>query len=402
MVKRYHILTVAFIFLLVLAACQRKDEVELEVAVHSTTIPGERGTQFVSVTANPGQEWTISLTDENGQAIDWAQVEPATGVGTRTSVTITWDQNYTDEARVVRIVCISNTGRSFVMVTQLPVASSPEAFPDEIQPDPVRKWMELPATDDASLYFISHASTTSATAGRNYSYYWDPNALVAHWVAYPLNKSLIASGGRTNEWGLDPKLPKSRQPWLFSGYRSSAPGGNSDGGVQWYDRGHQLPSADRLAHDDNVATFYGTNMTPQINELNANIWAALEGGVRDWSKQFDTLYVVTGCVVKGSTKFAYDNEGKKVTVPVAYYKALLGYDKSRAKGITAQTQGYTGVAFYLEHKGYPNNDYMPMAMTIDDLEAKVGIDFFVNLPDAIGDNLAIKVESTRDNFWWGK
>ena len=43
-----------------------------------------------------------------------------------------------------------------------------------------------------------------------------------------------------------------------------------------------------------------------------------------------------------------------------------------------------------------------MAMTIDELEAKVGVDFFVNLPAAIGENLAAKVEATKDNFWWGK
>ena len=401
MTTRFRYIAVCLILFL-LAACGRKEEVALEVIAKKPVVEGDRGTQFVTVVANPGQEWTISLTDENGQAIDWMQVEPATGVGACSSVTITWDRNYTGAERVVRVVCVSDTGRSFVLVTQQPMASDPEVYPDDIIADPVRKWMELPATNDPSLYFISHASATNATAGRNYSYYWDPNALVAHWVAYPLNKSLIASGSRTNEWGLDPKLPKSRQPWLFSGYRSSSSSGNSDGGVQWYDRGHQLPSADRLAHDDNVQTFYGTNMTPQINELNANIWASLESGVRDWSKQFDTLYVVTGCVVKGSTKYAYDNEGKKVTVPVGYYKAILGYDKSLAKGITAQTQGYTGVAFYLEHRGYSDNNYMATAMTIEALEEMVDVDFFVNLPAAIGDNLAAKVESTKDNFWWGK
>ncbi|MBP5504488.1 MAG: DNA/RNA non-specific endonuclease [Bacteroidales bacterium] len=383
-------------------SCGRKDEVEFKVDVRHVAVESDRGTQFVTVSAPAGQEWTITLTDENGQPVDWAVVDPASGVGTRTAVTITWDQNYTSEARTIVITCRSDSKTSSVKVVQAAKPADAVLFPDKIQPDPVRRWMELPATNNESLYFISHPSSTSETAGRNYSYYWDVANLVAHWVAYPLNKNLIGSGGRTNLWGLDPKLPKDKQPWLFSGYRSSASSGNSDGGTQWYDRGHQMPSADRLNYSDNIQTFYGTNMTPQINELNSNIWAALEGSVRDWSKKFDTLYVVTGCVIDGSTQFAYDNEGKKVTVPVGYYKALLGYDKKHKNGIAAQTQGYTGVAFYFEHKGYPDSQYMNQAMTIDELEKKVGEDFFVNLPSEIGEVLAAKVESTKDNFWWSK
>ena len=110
--------------------------------------------------------------------------------------------------------------------------------------------------------------------------------------------------------------------------------------------------------------------------------------------------MVTGCVVEGSTSYAYDNEGKKVTAPVGYYKALLGYQKSPAVGITAQTHGYTGVAFYFENRAYSGNNYKANAMTIDELEAKTGVDFFVNLPAAIGSDLAGKVESTKDNYWY--
>ena len=226
------------------------------------------------------------------------------------------------------------------------------------------------------------------------------NALVAHWVAYPLNTALIGKGSRTDAWDLDPKLPRSAQPVLYSGYRSGYNSGNINGGSTWYDRGHQCPSADRLNYSDNIKTFYGTNMTPQDPDLNQKIWASLETYVRDKSRSFDTLYVVTGCVVEGSTAYAYDNEGKKVTAPVGYYKALLGYQKSRSVGITAQTYGYTGVAFYFENRAYSGNNYKNNAMTIDALEAKTGVDFFVNLPAAIGADLADKVESTKDNYWY--
>ena len=143
-------------------------------------------------------------------------------------------------------------------------------------------------------------------------------------------------------------------------------------------------------------------MTPQNGSFNGGIWNTLENRVRAWSKQLDTLYVVSGCVIEGSTTYAKDNNGRNVTVPVAYYKALLGFDKSKKAGITSQTSGYTGIAFYFDHHGdYSSSSYMNYSMTIDALEAKVGVDFFVNLPPAIGEDKANKVESTRDN-WWSK
>ena len=222
--------------------------------------------------------------------------------------------------------------------------------------------------------------------------------MVALWVAYPLNDDIIGSGSRTNAWGYDPKLPQDKQPLLKKAYRSSSSSGNSDGGTTW-SRGHQIPSADRLRHADNVQTFYYTNMTPQSSSFNGGIWNTLENQVRDWAQSFDTLYVVTGCVVKDSKSYAYDNNGKKVAIPTGYYKALLGYDKSKKKGITSQTNGYTGIAFYFDHKSYSGSSYSSYSMTIDELEKKIGIDFFVNLPDAIGKEKADKVESTSDSFW---
>lgn len=254
--------------------------------------------------------------------------------------------------------------------------------------DPVYTgWMELPAVDNPNLRFIIHESSANPS-GRNYSLYWDVNNLVAHWVAYPINEDIIGSGSRTDEWGYDPKLDKTEQPLLKKAFSGS------------WDRGHQIPSADRLRRADNVQTFFYTNMTPQNSSFNGGIWNNLEGKVRAWSKQLDTLYVVSGCVVEGSTTYAYDNNGKKVTVPVAYYKALLGYDKSKTVGITSQTSGYTGIAFYFVHQGgYTASAYMNYSMTIDELEAKVGVDFFVNLPGAVGDAKANKVESTKDTWW---
>ena len=95
---------------------------------------------------------------------------------------------------------------------------------------------------------------------------------------------------------------------------------------------------------------------------------------------------------------AYDNDGKSVTVPTGYYKALLGYKKSGSVGNSSQNGGYTGCAFWFDHVAF-SGDFMTKAMTISELEEKVGVNFFVNLPSVINADKAKAVEETKDAWW---
>lgn len=258
--------------------------------------------------------------------------------------------------------------------------------PTELKSDPVGAWMELPATTNKDLYFIHRKMTINSKEYRNYSYFYDKDARLAHWVAYPLNETLIGKGSRSDNWTLEPKIPAKYQQIIYSGYKGG------------YQRGHQIPSADRYAGGSNPTTFYFPNSTPQKGELNEKAWATLEQKVRDWSKQMDTLYVVTGADLRGTTETAEDNEGNKIPVPVGYYKALLGYKKDASIG--SSTDGYIGLGFYFEHKGYDDASIMTtQVMTLDALEEKMGMDFFVNLPGKVGEDKAKQVESTKDAWW---
>ena len=136
-------------------------------------------------------------------------------------------------------------------------------------------------------------------------------------------------------------------------------------------------------------------MTPQLGSLNQKKWADLETQIRNWSYSLDTLYVVTGADIRGAKDVAYDNNGAACTVPEGYFKALLGFKKGSSIG----TGGYVGIAFYFEHRSY-NNDIMNQSMTIDELENRLGYDFFVNLPRKIGEEWAAKVESDVDDWWY--
>lgn len=250
-----------------------------------------------------------------------------------------------------------------------------------------RDWMELPlipASRSADVYSLD--MRVDGESQRNYTFLWDRSRMTADWVAYPLCRGNIGEGKRSNAFGLNPFLPESIQPLLIKGYRA----GNA--GV--YSRGHQIPSADRLSYKANVQTFYGTNMTPQDENLNGGVWATLENKVRSWAMKCDTLYVVTGCTYDDySGDYVLDNNGRKVAVPTGYYKALLMLSEGN----------YHACAFSFENRPYPDGKYhQEMAKPLSALEEATGIVFFPMLKDAVGVERydAIKAEDpSRTGLW---
>ena len=349
------------------------------------------------ITVKASGEWYLSLYFADG-AEPWAELSETRGEGNSNRVVLKYGENESYSSRTVMLILTSaGTDVSCTFVQDgIPSEEDPDPDPGgggESDPSAAPGWMELPAmSEEDGLRFVTHDMTVGGIRTRNYSLYWDKDNLVAHWVAYPLNNWTIGTEdvGRTDAWGYDPEIPRDEQPRLDRGF-----GGNG------YDRGHQIPSADRQNRASNRETFYFSNMTPQIGAgFNQNIWANFESTVRSWANRSDTLYVVTGCVVEGSTKYATDNDGERVTVPVGYFKAFLRYQRNSTIGFA----DYAGAAFYLEHRTYSeNNVTQDMSMSIDDLEKLTGIDFFVNLPDAIGETAAANVEKQSPasvGWWW--
>ena len=86
-----------------------------------------------------------------------------------------------------------------------------------------------------------------------------------------------------------------------------------------------------------------------------------------------------------------------MTVPDAYFKALLKFSKNSTFGV------WNAAAFYLEHRNYSGGVLPSHSMSIDRLEEMTGIDFFVNLPAMIGEKAAMDVEAadpSMNNIWW--
>lgn len=386
-------LLIAFCGLLLTSCDGVKTEVDvLEVSVKNPSVGPGKGQQFVSVKC--GGDWTLALVADQGE-VDWARLSVTSGTGSKSNVVLSYDLNETDATRELKVVLDNGSRWVECPFRQTSAGEHPDdGFDQGDGPDTgsgsmdltKTGWLELPAMDNPDLGYYSHSFKMDGKTYRNYSFGWSQKDRVALWVAYPLSKLYLnGNAGRTNAWALDPLLGEdSAAP--FSGY-----GGD-------YARGHQLPSADRqCSREANMQTFYGTNMTPQLNAHNEGIWSNLEGKVRGYAETSDTAYVVTGVVVSASSRIERDSYNNKVTVPDAYFKAVLKYNRSSTLGM------WNAAAFYLEHKAYSGSINKSHSMSIDELEDITGIDFFVNLPAMVGEKKAAELEAADpadSAVWW--
>lgn len=388
MSRKLTVLTLAL--LVVLAGCQKGEEVSIQL--RSDYVSAEAGSSFFAVTASGA--WTLSVEFPAGVE-PWLAVTPASGSGSMNNAVLKYSANAEKTSRSATVVMTPASGTpARAALTQ---AGKTESVVGNYGYDVASMdWLELPAckAEDGREVLVHDMKggkyVSKAKSGvRNYSCYWDYKAHMSLWVAYPLNNSLKGSGtARTNAWGWDAILPHNLQPNLT--------GGSYGGG---WTRGHQLPSADRLAsYEANESTFVPTNMTPQDYDFNAGIWARLEGKVRNYASSADTLYVVTGALWESSSRVSGSSSGFAVRIPTHYFKALL------YKGTSAyakDTQGYMMAGFILPHDtGISNGNCLDYRVTIDELEARTGIDFFPNL-EKRNETLSKQLEAATPNaqFW---
>ncbi len=247
----------------------------------------------------------------------------------------------------------------------------------EISVDPeatgYARWMETPVItqsqmEQSNIHYICNYGPDD-TSVRNYSMLYDSDLKIAYWVAYPLCSYYTEGGGkRTNAWGYDPSLSTTLQA-------------NLSGAFTGYDRGHQIPSADRLKSDEmNKTTFYYTNMTPQNSTLNQGVWAKLEEAVRGWYSGVDTLYVVTGAMPAATVEYVDDSDGNPVAVPEYYFKAL-------ARKLSS-TGTYQTLAFRMDNEE-PSGSYSQYSLSVNELEEITGFTFFPEIDGQYKDNSTV-------------
>lgn len=322
-------------------------------------------------------DWSISF-DHGALQSAWCSADPAAGKG-NTNVILRLTTNSSEEDRSVAVKVSSGSYQAVVNLVQRGYQK-----PDEGEGGDViaSKWLEIPqGGQSASTIAVTHYITQGSKKVRNYSILYDKNERIAYWVAYPHHPSYLGGVKREDPYDYDPLISSSLQPVYFSG-------------VSGYDRGHQIPSADRtISFEANKQTFFFTNITPQMSRLNQDMWAKLEEKVRTWMHGCDTLYVVTGALLRTtgnneSVNYAYDKSGNRVAVPNYYYKVLLRLNNSQ----------YDAIGFWFEHRSY-GNTYPTAAQTksVDEIERLSGFDFFKNLPESTQSS----VESQWNPKAWG-
>lgn len=176
----------------------------------------------------------------------------------------------------------------------------------------------------------------------------------ANWIAYQLTKEETNSKfSRNNKFITDPLI-------------KSGSAENSDYAGSGYDRGHLAPAADMGWSELSMKeSFYFSNMSPQDPGFNRGVWKRLEEMVRTWAIEYDSVYVVTGPILKPGLSTIGPN---KVSVPQYYYKVILQPIAHNSHGI-GFIMSNTGSSEMLQN----------FAVTIDSVEKISGIDFFPSL-----------------------
>lgn len=257
-------------------------------------------------------------------------------------------------------------------------------MPGGVKPAVDEDWLELATAPELGNRY--EVETYYDGSNRNYTHCYDKSTYTSIWTAYPLNSTHMGSLSRPGSWNYSPNISEEYQANLCSHSYSG----------DTYSRGHMIPNGSRNGNSVmQKQTFYVTNSVPQRqNKFNGSIWNALEQALQSVAKS-EEIYIVTGVAFNkvGETKtVSYvspaDDSSQKCAIPNYFYKVVLKVNKSGDTVTSASTIG-----FWFEHKDYDNSAYENYAVSVDQIEAWTGFDFFVNLPDAIEN-------SSESNAYW--
>lgn len=351
----------------------------------TVTIGTNGGTAVLLITGNAGTPWTAEVVSGgNWVGFDLLYAQSRTGQIGETwqsrEIPVYYKANTTSDERHAQIR-FTFDGEQPILLDMTQYSPGQNVYPV----NNVATWPELPANlDNADFTYVTHLCPVynqlegRTFTGRNYTMCFDRTKRAAWWVAYPIHETYLGTGRPSPDpWAFDPKLSSDWQANVIS--RSYAGP---------YDRGHQIPNADRNADPYGemcYQTFYVSNLTPQASALNQQGWMRLEGKVRDW-KCSDTLYVVTGAWW-GANPGSTTADGVEVPLPDYYFKVvartvkgnirskgdLLGnYDASQLKSLGFWVKNASGQG---EAKAW--------ATSVADIERKTGFTFFPTLPAAV-------------------
>ena len=224
-----------------------------------------------------------------------------------------------------------------------------------------------------SLYYPKIDSGENIIHHKYYDLVYDEDHEQAKWIFYKLYPTYLDGPfKRKNNFRSDPKI--STGSANHEDYRGSG-----------YDRGHLMPAADMTWSADALSeSFFYSNMSPQHPSFNRGVWKRLESKVRDWGRESDSMFVVTGPIFDKNASVIGPN---RVSIPNAYYKVVLRFKAGKS----------TGIAFQLSNEA-SKEDLISFSSSIDELELSSGLDFFYKCVDSTF--LEIESEVTQIDWEW--
>ena len=208
-----------------------------------------------------------------------------------------------------------------------------------------------------------------------------------NWVSWHLDSTWLGSAPRQNDFRADTTLPAGCYQVQGTDYSGSG-----------FDRGHHTPSADRTdTVADNSATFLMSNMMPQAPDNNQGPWEQLESYCRSLVSAGNEVYIIAGSYgVGGSGSNGGTTNsiaGGHVTVPSQTFKVILVLPVGN-NDVSRVNTGTRVIGIIMPNtQGIRNNDWRQYRVSVDQVEAATGLDFFSNVPA----NIQAAIESTVDN-----
>lgn len=209
-----------------------------------------------------------------------------------------------------------------------------------------------------------------------------------NWVSWHLNRSALGDTQRKNDFRPDDSLPGGWYRVTPSDYTGSG-----------FDRGHMTPSADHSSDEQsNSATFLMTNMIPQAPDNNQGPWANMENYLRTLVDAGNELYIISGGSGQGGSG---SNGGTTntianghVTVPSQTWKVVIVLPAAAGDDVARVTTSTRTIAVIMPNtQGIRNTDWRTFRVSVDQVEALTGFDFFSNVPGAT----QAAIESVVDN-----
>ena len=188
-----------------------------------------------------------------------------------------------------------------------------------------------------------------------------------NWVSWHLDSSWLGSAPRQDDFRADTTLPTGWYRVLATDFSGSG-----------FDRGHMCPSADRtITITANSATFLMTNMIPQLPANNQGVWADLESYSRTLVSQGNELYIISG-----GQGLQYFIANGHVAVPAQTWKVIIVLPVG-SNDVSRVTTSTRTIAVVMPNSGTIGNDWRAYRVSVDQVEAITGFDFFSNVPSGI-------------------